>query len=82
MLGGLRIREDAEPNRSIAHYHLIDAFNALSGLHSFAVNAVGARQCQHPRGSSPLTEEGRPPKNEKGEDEEWSELRDVLGGTI
>ena len=44
----------------------IDAFNTLSGLHSFGVYPVGGRQSQHARKSGPPTEEAKPPKNEKG----------------
>jgi len=55
----------------------IDAFNTLSGLHSFGVYPVGGRQSQHARKSGPPTEEAKPPKNEKG-----GKLRHVLGGII
>jgi hypothetical protein len=46
---------------------LIDAFNALSGLHSFGMNNAAARQSQHERKLSPLTQEGKPPRDEKDE---------------
>ena len=38
MLAALCLHEDAEPHRSTAHHHPIDAFNALA----FGMNPVGA----------------------------------------
>ena len=83
MLAALRVHEDAERNRSTAHHHIvIDAFNALSGLHSCGVNDVGARQSQHPRGSSPLTKEGKPPRHEVEDGRKSEKLRHGPEGTI
>ena len=60
-----------EPDRSTAQsHHPIDAFNALSRLHSFGVNPVGARQSQHARKLNTPTKEGNQLRNDKDEPED------------
>ena len=42
---------------------------AASGFHPLVVYTIGAIQNQHARESNPPTKEGKPPRNEKDEDE-------------
>ena len=52
-----------------AYISPIGAFGADNAIHSLVVNPAGAIQNQHTRKLSPLTEDSKPPRNEKEEED-------------